>query len=94
MALLSGDLARKGVGVGPLWKGMLACLCSLYRKAGANPHQPEESVEIRPTFPTRECSVETVLTTMPPCSVLLCQGYSKTENLSACANSCKYFSVL
>lgn len=86
--LLSSDFARKGVGVRPLCRGMLACLYRLYRKAGANPHQLEESGEIRATFLTRECSVETVLTTMPPCSLLLCQGYSEAENLSACASRC------
>lgn len=41
-ALLSCDLARKGVEVGPLCKGMLAFPYSLYRKTGANPHRPEE----------------------------------------------------
>lgn len=72
-ALLSCDLSRKGVEVGPLCKGMLAFPYSLYRKTGANPHRPEESVEIRHTFPTRVCSKETLLTIMPPCSLLLRQ---------------------
>lgn len=38
-ALLSCDLARKGVEVGPLCKGMLAFPYSLYRKTGAKPTQ-------------------------------------------------------